>query len=1493
MVWSTWAAALLWPAVATVGHGQAFDDDFPAAGLVGEFHDANGNRCRRVDERISFVWHQESPDPRIGEGHFQAVWRGQVLLRASGRYQLQAYAEGDVRVLLDGDTVLHGSADKPSWIAGTPTDLQPGFRDVVVQFAKTQPAARLTLYWSGPDFQLEPMPPSSLYHEHADAPNTSFDRGRSLVDALRCTACHEIPTALPHLPAPALDTVAGNLSADWIAAWLSADAATDPQPLQQRRMPHFDLSAEEGRAIAAYLTSARSAAAKEAPPQPSPPQAKRRAKSDKPAEPNAKTGEHLFVSLGCLACHQHEGLGTSGLFGGTDLSRVGEKRTENFFRRWLTDPAQINRHHRMPVFELSADETAHLARFLSTRVDPDAPSADALHAQAGPQHDQRLIQQGRRLAVQHRCNACHTMPETTASDAAQHTEILPDAAQQAITLTAAASWQRACAVPAAADQPATPARTDGQPVYRLTTDDLAAIRHYVEVAAAVQHPRQAVVDGADLLTRSNCLACHPRGLGTGISETALPIADRYADAVEHVAALVPPSLNSIGDKLHEAALRRAIERTDQRRRPWLAVRMPRYPLRDDQFDQLVRMFVEADRIPDSDHQQVAQGGEAVGPSSQDASRDGSPAATASTGHLSDAVLNTVGARLVTSDGFGCVSCHAMGGVQPGEAPINARGPDLTGLGERIRADWFRRWVSNPLRIVPRVEMPAIAIPVPGVLDESLTQQIDAVWQVLNLEGFKPPKPNPVRIVRRQGIESADQPAAVLTDVLRLDEAQWIKPLLIGLPNRHNVLIDLQDARLDGWWIGDTARQYAVGKTWFWEATAQNLWQSDTDHSDLALVTTGSAQPVSLTPTYQGQFRTELDQWRHVPGGVAMDHRLHFGIPRDDESGDAADDDAPRWTVNVQQTITALFAPEENDPSGWQRTIRLTHVPPSYQVRVQAAPTGDAAGEAVLSADRLQLRLPGAGGVRVQLVDAADLRLDASGNVLVTPDATGTAQLTLRYTTSLPVDQFPMPAQPVVEGAAAQPQPLPLQIAPGFSAIQLPLPDAIMPTGFAWEADGDMVVTSLEGRVWRARDTDGDGLADDAAPISDDLATPFGVATGDGYLDVINKYALLRLWDDDQDGDAERTQTLASGWGHTADYHDWALGLPRTDDGGYWVTLSCQQDERSDAAAHLRGTVIQLIPRQPSRENPHHFSIRPFTAGHRFPIGIAVNRAGDAFVPDNQGNYNPFNELNHLQKGARYGFINRNEKRPGFDPPLTPPAINIPHPWTRSVNGICFLYTPGSTVPTANTPPGFGPFEGHMVGCEYDTQRLIRMSLERVGGTYQGAAYPLTYNKPVAGPPLLGPISCAIAPDGQLVIGNMRDSGWGGGQNTGNVVQMRMDPRTLPAGIAEVTALPDGFRIALTGRVSPQRAADPANYNVASYTRVSTPQYGGEDQQRRAESIKAVDYDDRQNAVTIQLAPLRKGFVYEFQLANLTDEAKAEFFPAEAFYTLHNIPAAKQ
>jgi glucose/arabinose dehydrogenase/cbb3-type cytochrome oxidase cytochrome c subunit len=1401
------------------------DDEEPyLPGLIATYRDSNSLSVQRIDRAISFSRQNRPPDRRLVAGHFTANWQGRLLSQANGAYKLYAYVAGHVRITLNEIVLLEAIAQKPAWVAGGPLDLSYGYHDLRVEYESSEADAQLALYWSGPQFQLEPLDGRQLFHDRDKNISPAFSRGEQLVRALRCGACHNLQGEIAPLAAPALDRVAGAIEPDWLVSWLS-DSPTPPSDSEdlQRRMPHFQLAKNEAQAIAAYLLAkslprdekqlsnlrraeAQKRIASRSTSEKDKKNKKKKAGDDEPAPPPktpVESGRELVLTVGCLACHQIGELGHSDLFGGGDLTSVAVKRPTNFFELWLASPESLNPQHRMPVFELTGEERRDVAVYLGSLRSADAkPTASATATGKTTSPDNELVAQGERLFAEYQCRTCHIGPGKTEKELPRKTE-----------LTSRSNWTKACSAKPAAKR---------QPQFLLRDSDRAAIREFV---SGLSPAAPAVHFAHSLLRERGCMACHWRDDSPGLAPWLTAVAQQYPDLAPQLPAMTPPPLISVGDKLHEQALQDAIRREGKTLRPYLRVRMPKFALTEAELKSLIDELVSADRIPANPPRSVSQ--TAATPQPKRAEQNV---------HM-EIALDAIGTRLVTPDGFGCTSCHQVGSVPPAKAPLNARGADLTMLGRRIRKEWFDRWVRNPARIVPRMEMPSVQIAVRGVLNEDLDSQLTAVWEVLNRPGFEPPEPNPVRIVRHTGTKS-DARAVWISDVVRTKSEIYTKPLLIGLANRHNIIFDLEAARLATWSMGDVARQRTEGKTWFWEAAGKELfrpkWRQTeltvAHQSELALL----VDELELEPVTTGQFVTEFDSLRHVENQVEFTHRLRFR-----NSGHESQ-------IFVKQTFRPLHSTEMSGQGGFRRKIEATGIPPGAEPKLRVM-TGEQKSEFVSSNEARILKIGGAGeGVGVQMVLEGDGSLGTKSAV---PNQTFTWNIA--YITDLVVDQFPL------ESPAAVPaSPSPLNVVPGFQAMRLPLSDEIMPTGLAWRPDGTLVVASLKGQVWLVRDQNGDGLADQLQPFSDDLAAPYGVVATDEYVDVINKYALLRLFDDDRDGRADRTVTIASGWGHTTDYHDWAVGLPRDEQGNYYIALPCQQDDRSIAAAYMRSDFLRLFPRQATADDPRLYGIEVISRGHRFPMGIARNRDGEFFLTDNQGNYNPFNELNHVRPGAHFGFINAIEKSQKDRPPLTAPAIDIPHPWTRSVNGICFLDTPPAKQSAAGAS-GFGPWEGHLIGCEYDTRRLIRMTLQKVGEIYQGAAYPFSYDQPPSGPPLLGPIVCSVSPDGDLYVGGLRDSGWGGSNNIGEIIRLRFDPSTQPNGIAEMRATATGFTIRFVAPVD-SAAGQVDNYSLASYTRESTPAYGGPDVDRRTEKIARVTLSPDSKQVTLELNELRAG-----------------------------------
>ena len=257
-------------------------------------------------------------------------------------------------------------------------------------------------------------------------------------------------------------------------------------------------------------------------------------------------GERLFVSLGCLACHTWRDLGSSGWFGGGDLTHIAEKRPPEFFAAWLADPAPFNRDHRMPTFTLTALERTSLGMFLADQKAPEA-KPDFAVGDAGP----RAVQ-GKKLIEQFHCARCHRLPG-----------VEPPPAREPIAprLGAGSDWTHSCT--GAAD----PGKH--RPGYSVSERDARALRGYY---AAVRTPRS---DGQVLLAESNCLACHAREgsreaiplLPPVLADKLQAVAKRYPDLAGQVPALTPPALNSVGDKLTDQALAEVIARKGEPHRP--------------------------------------------------------------------------------------------------------------------------------------------------------------------------------------------------------------------------------------------------------------------------------------------------------------------------------------------------------------------------------------------------------------------------------------------------------------------------------------------------------------------------------------------------------------------------------------------------------------------------------------------------------------------------------------------------------------------------------------------------------------------------------------------------------------------------------------------------------------------------------------------------------------------------------------------------------------
>jgi hypothetical protein len=295
------------------------------------------------------------------------------------------------------------------------------------------------------------------------------------------------------------------------------------------------------------------------------------------------------------------------------------------------------------------------------------------------------------------------------------------------------------------------------------------------------------------------------------------------------------------------------------------------------------------------------------------------------------------------------------------------------------------------------------------------------------------------------------------------------------------------------------------------------------------------------------------------------------------------------------------------------------------------------------------------------------------------------------------------------------------------------------------------------------------------------------------------------------------------------------------------------------------------------------------------MGIAFDQSGRLFVSDQQGVQNTFNEIDHIIPGGRYGVPAQAD--PKDDADKQPAAVQIPHPWTRSVNGIFFLPSlrndaipplSGEPKTTADDHNPLDVFAGHGIGCEYNGRFLIRFTTQEVDGQLQGAVYDFTnITWDDEAHTFLGPICGGVSPDGDIYIGSIFDSGWLGGRNTGEIVRLHPNG-SLPNGIREVRAVPGGFEIEFIRAVDPEQAADPSNYEISGYTRIWEGAYATPDSGRYEPPIRAVEVGGDGRQVVLSVDELLAGFVYELT-CDVNDESGEPLQPHTATYTMNRVP----
>jgi len=371
------------------------------------------------------------------------------------------------------------------------------------------------------------------------------------------------------------------------------------------------------------------------------------------------------------------------------------------------------------------------------------------------------------------------------------------------------------------------------------------------------------------------------------------------------------------------------------------------------------------------------------------------------------------------------------------------------------------------------------------------------------------------------------------------------------------------------------------------------------------------------------------------------------------------------------------------------------------------------------------------------------------------------------------------------------------LVPGFEIKELPVKLTNL-VNLQYRHDGVLVALGYNGNIHLLRDTDGDGLEDNAtlfwagkgkvtAPIGMDLA-PKGTPHGDAVFFAC-KGKVMMVTDRHGDGKAEEEKIIAEGWPLAFAGVDTASVCYDPKDGAVFFGLGVRLYNNAyefDAfgKAHNdlsseRGAILRIAPDFKSREK--------LCTGVRWPIGLRFNANGDLFCTDQEGatwlpNGNPFDELLLIERGKHYGFPPRHPQH--LPDVVDEPSVYDYVPQHQSTCGLRFNEG-------VNGGPHFGPefWKGDALVAAESRGKIYRTKLVKTPAGY------VAHNSIIACMNQLA-VDVTVSPRGDLLVAtHSGDPDWGTGpEGIGNIFVIQYTDKAAPQAVLAYATEANRFEV---------------------------------------------------------------------------------------------------
>ncbi|BCU75386.1 c-type cytochrome [Luteolibacter sp. LG18] len=619
----------------------------------------------------------EPATPFLAPGPFEVTWTGKLVLAERQRLAFSFEGTGSATLTVDGKPLLEESGTLGAK-ASDSTRLNPGEHDIAITF-KSQPdgSGRFRLFWEERAFPKQSVPPLAFKTEASDAAKLGElqRQGRLLFASNHCAKCHVPASGLGANPMPETSEFAPLLAGEGervTEEWLTRWIA-DPHKLRpSTRMPALvDAGSDAGRQQAADIAAFIAS------------QKLGGAPGKAPDAALAQKGGETFHTLGCVACHtlpsqtepdkDHKRI---------PLNNVASKYQPGALTAFLKKPDAFHSTTGMPDFRLSDDEAGSLAAFLTTA----STGKETKLAAAAPKGD---LARGEALVKSLNCGSCHPglpMAEKTVAPA--------------MDAIFAKDWSAAgCVAPAA--------KRGKAPVLNLDDNERAALAAFAKTGSTPLTRDTPAEYVRREITAQRCTACHAIDDQHALLDDIHNESRSLVADVKHLDERVAqdrPRFTFLGEMLHASYTESMLQGTaEPRPRPWLLMRMPAF---HSKAKSLAEGFARLHGIEPGKPGDVKV----------------------------DPAHAEIGKALASAEGFGCVTCHAIGEAKP-TAAFEVEGVNLRLAKERLRDEYFFRWMDNPPSVTSNTKMPRYAdgnqSQRTDVLEGDARKQYEAIWEYLH------------------------------------------------------------------------------------------------------------------------------------------------------------------------------------------------------------------------------------------------------------------------------------------------------------------------------------------------------------------------------------------------------------------------------------------------------------------------------------------------------------------------------------------------------------------------------------------------------------------------------------------------------------------------------------------------------------------------------------------------------------------------------------------